>query len=318
VSAAVSGRLDVGEGHQLPWRLDGAPDGRPAAALHGGPGSGCSPAQLDLFDLGRWRLLRYDQRGCGEASPHAADDPSVLQTIDLRRQIDDLETMRRHLGVERWTVMGGSWGTCLAVAYALAHRERVEALVLAGVAMCRPVELDFLYWTSGLLLPEAHAAFRAAAPEAADGAAIAAAYLPLLVDPDPKTHQPAADAWCAWEAAVVGAPPGVLPSGRWADPRFRLGFARQCAHAFSRGAWLGDRDLAAEARAFGDLPGRLIHARFDLSAPLDTAWRMAQAWPGARLSVLDSGVHAATAPGMREAVRAETDALWQTLREHRP
>ncbi|MEM1314987.1 MAG: alpha/beta fold hydrolase [Pseudomonadota bacterium] len=305
----AQGRLPVGEGHVLFWERCGSPEGRPAVVLHGGPGSGCTPEHRALFDPSLWCVTLFDQRGCGRSTPHAADEPGALDAIDLARHLADIEALRRHLGVERWAVLGGSWGTCLGLAYALAHPERVTALILSGVATCRAAELDFLYVHSGLLLPGAHAPFRERAPDARTGQGVAAAYRPLVLDPDPSVHQPAADAWCAWEAAVVGADPEAPAPGRWADPRFRLGFARQVTHAFAAGAWLEGRELEREAAALGDLPGRLIHSRLDLSAPLSTAWDMARAWPGARLEVLLGGVHSATGPGMAEAVRAATDEL---------
>ncbi|MEO0682776.1 MAG: alpha/beta fold hydrolase, partial [Pseudomonadota bacterium] len=225
----AEGRLPVGEGHALSWELRGAADGLPAVVLHGGPGSGRSAGHRALFDPARWRAALFDQRGCGDSSPHAAEAPETLRTIDLARHIADIEALRRHLEVERWTVLGGSWGTCLAVAYALAHPERVAALVLSGVAMCRPAELDFLYLHAGRLLPEAHARFLARAPGARTGREAAAAYLPALLNADPDVHQPAADAWCAWEAAVVEAEPRGAPAGRGREPRVRRGVARQGA-----------------------------------------------------------------------------------------
>lgn len=295
----ATGHLPEAEGHRVYWEVCGNPLGRPALVLHGGPGSGCTPAHRALFDPGVWRVALMDQRGCGRSVPRACDALDALVANTTAHLIGDIERLRAHLGVTRWLVLGGSWGCTLALAYAAAHPDRVEALVLAGVTTTRASELDWLYGHVGALLPEAFAAFRAGAPGADTAPARIAAYGDRLQGPN---AQAAADAWCAWEEAVIVADPRATPSVRWRDPAFRLTFARLVTHYFRHGAWDAAEAIRAGFDRIAPLPGTMIHSRLDLCAPLETAWLLKRAWPGAGLRILDGGVHGATDGGMGAAV----------------
>ena len=281
--------LPEDRGHRIAYWDYGNPDAPPLLLLHGGPGGGCSPSLRKLFDPQDWRIVAMDQRGAGKSEPHAGRDLSALvanQTTDL---IGDMDRLREALQIESWVLYGGSWGVTLAQAYAHQHTRRVLGMVLVGITQTRAVEIDWLYGHLGLLLPEPFAAFQALAPDAQPGRALVAAYRDLLSGPN---AQDAADAWCAWEAAAIASDPDHKPGDRWADPEFRLGFARVVTHYFAELGWI-DPGLDRLAAGLGDLPGELVHARFDLSAPLATAYGLAKAWPGARLTILDSGLHSA-------------------------
>jgi len=299
----ASGMLAVGDGHRLCWQTHGAPDGLPAVVLHGGPGAGASPRSLRAFDLAAWRVTLVDQRGCGASTPHAGDSLDGLQANTTAHLLADIEELRGHLGAPAWFVLGGSWGSTLALAYAISAPTRVTGLALAGVTMTRPGEIDWLYGHVGALLPEAFAAFRAGAPEGAPGRGLVAAYARRLADPDPARIARAAADWCAWEAAVVGDDPAAAGS-RWTDPRWRLAFARIVTHYFENAGWLDDGALRRGAPALAAIPGAIIHSRLDLAAPRTTAWELARAWPGVETSVVDDAAHSATSPALIEATGA--------------
>lgn len=281
--------LPEDRGHRVAYWDYGTRDARPLLLLHGGPGGGCSPGLRGLFDPAAWRIVAMDQRGAGMSQPHAGRSLAGLEanrTVDL---VADIERLRRTLDIPAWAVFGGSWGVTLAQVYALAHPNQVLGMVLNGITQTRAVETAWLYGHLGMLLPDAFAAFQAGAPGAAPGQALVEAYRELLQGPD---AQQAADAWCAWEAAAIATDAAHKPGDRWSDPVFRLGFARVVTHYFAELAWI-DPPLDTRAALLADLPGELVHSALDLSAPLATARGLSQAWPGARLTVLDSGLHSA-------------------------
>ena len=210
------------------------PDGRAAVALHGGPGSGCAPWWRELFDPAAYRIVLFDQRGAGGSVPDAADPATDLSVNTTHHLIADLERLRAHLGIERWLVLGGSWGSTLALAYAQRHPERVTELVLFSVATTTRREVAWLTRGVGSRFPRAWARFAAGVPDEPD---LATAYARALADPE-RREQAARD-WCAWEDAHVGGP----HDPRYDDPRFRLRFARLVTHYWSHAAWLGETEL---------------------------------------------------------------------------
>ncbi|MGI8683690.1 MAG: prolyl aminopeptidase [Acidimicrobiales bacterium] len=301
-----SGMLEVGDGNLVYWEACGNPAGKAAVVLHGGPGAGCTTRHRRLFDPERYRIVLLDQRGCGRSLPHAADIATDLATNTTPHLVADLEALRSHLGVDRWLVHGASWGSTLALAYAQAHPACVTEIVLAAVTMTRPGEIAWLYHGAGRFFPEAWERFRAGAGDLAGDGDLVTAYHRLLADPDPTVRVAAAEDWCAWEDAVLGEPAPARPHPPWDDPRFRMAFARLVTHYFHHRAWLDDGQLLRHAGRLSAIPGRLVHGRLDISAPLVTAWELARAWPGCELTVLDAG-HALTGPGMSETVVAATD-----------
>ncbi len=284
-----SGMLDVGDGQQLYWEACGNPAGKPALVLHGGPGSGCRPYHRRYFNPDAYRIVLFDQRGAGRSTPRvdATTDLSANTTYDL---VADIERLREHLGIARWLVWGVSWGVTLGLAYAERHPMRVSEMVLASVTMTRPADIHWLYHETGRFFPEEWERFRAGVPQAERGGDLVAAYYRLLNEqPDIAVRAKAAQDWCDWEDAVQSLEEGWVPNPRYADPAFRMTFARIVTHYFHHRAWLADGQLLREAQRLAGIPGVLIHGRLDLGGPPDTAWQLAHAWPGAELHLVRTG-----------------------------
>jgi proline iminopeptidase len=301
------GLLDVGDGQRVYWEVCGNPEGRPAVVLHGGPGSGCSTGVRRCFDPEAYRIVLFDQRGCGRSTPHASDPRADLSANTTGHLLADLERLRRHLGIERWLLFGGSWGSTLALAYAERHPERVTEIVLVGVTTTRRSEIDWLYRGVAPLFPAQWARFRAGAEAAGRDGDLVAAYHRLLQDPDPAIRTKAARDWCEWEAAIASVDPEAQPEPRRLQPDFQMAFARIVTHYFAHGAWLEEGILLRDAGSLANIPGVLIQGRLDLGSPLVTAWELSRAWPGSELVIVNGAGHSATDPGMGEATLAATD-----------
>jgi proline iminopeptidase len=286
-----SGMLDVGDGHRIHWEAWGNPMGKPAVVLHGGPGSGSDPARTRCFDLDRYRVIQFDQRGCGRSKPHAAEDVAALEANTTQHLVADIERLRARLGFDRWLVYGISWGSTLALAYTEAHPGAVTELVLASVVTTTRREVEWVTRDSGRFFPEEWQRFRAGVTESDRGGSLAAAYYKLLLDPDPAVHTRAALDWCAWEDRHVRTKPDDWRDSRYDDPAFRLCFARLVTHYWSHAAWLEEDTLIRDAARLDGIPGVLIHGRLDLSAPLDIPWRLNQAWRSSELVILDDEGH---------------------------
>ncbi|GGP09290.1 proline iminopeptidase [Nonomuraea glycinis] len=270
----------------------GNPDGKPAVVVHGGPGSGCSVGQRRTFDPEHYRIILFDQRNCGRSLPHASDPATDLSANTTQHLIADMELLREHLGVERWLLYGGSWGSTLTLAYAEAYPERVSEVVIVAVTMTRRSEIDWLYRGVGRFFPEQWQRFREGVPEAERDGDLLAAYSRLMSDPDPAVRTKAAHDWVTWEDTVISLEVNGKPNA-YSDrpPAALLAFTRICAHYFSNAAWLEEGVLLREAHKLAGIPGVLIHGRFDLGGPLETAWQLAQAWPDARLVVVEDSGH---------------------------
>ncbi len=283
------GLLDVGDGNHVYWEVCGNPEGTAALAVHGGPGSGCSPGMRQQFDPDRYRVVLFDQRGCGRSTPHASDPDTDMSANTTAHLIRDMEQLREHLGIEKWLLFGGSWGSTLILAYAEIYPERVSAAVIQAVTTTRRYEIEWLYHGVSRFFPEQWHRFRALVPAEED---LLAGYARLLGDPNPAVRERAAVEWCAWEDAVISMEPNGQPGAYSARPgRDLLAFTRICAHYFSQGAWLEEGQLLRDAGRLAGIPAVLIHGRLDLGSPLDTAWELAQAWPDARLVVVDDSGH---------------------------
>jgi proline iminopeptidase len=283
--------LDVSDGHRLYWECCGNPDGKPALYLHGGPGSGCTPGQRRFFDPHAYRVVLFDQRGAGRSRPLASEPDADLRASTTPHLIADIEALRRLHKVERWTVLGLSWGTTLGLAYAQAHPQRVEALVLALVTTTSRREVEWLTRDVGRIFPQEWERFAAAVPETLRHLPLVDAYATLLFDADPAVREHAAREWCAWEDAHVSLTPGHRPNPRYDDPEFRLRFARLVTHYWRHAAFLEEDQLLREAPRLNGIPGVLIHGRYDVSGPLETAWRLSQRWTTSRLQVLGDAGH---------------------------
>jgi proline iminopeptidase len=286
------GMLDVGDGNFVYWETRGNPNGKPAAIVHGGPGSGLEGSKGRSFDPERYRIVIFDQRGCGRSTPHASEPATDMRMNTTEHLLADMERLREHLGVERWLLFGGSWGSTLILAYAERHPERVSEIVIPSVTTTRRSEIDWLYRGVGRFFPEEWERFRAGVPEADRDGDLLAAYVRLVDDPDPDVRAKATADWLAWEDAVISQEPQGKPNA-YSDrpPAAQLAFVRICAHYFSQGAWLEEGVLLREAHRLAGIPGVLIHGRLDMGSPLVTAWQLARAWPDAELRVIDDSGH---------------------------
>jgi proline iminopeptidase len=285
------GMLDVGDGNRVYWETCGNPDGKPALMVHGGPGQGCSPRMRRGFDPDRYRVVLFDQRGCGRSTPHASDPATDMSYNTTEHLLRDMERLREYFGIDRWLLCGGSWGATLVLAYAERHPHRVSEIVLTAVTSGRRSESDWLYRGAARFFPEEWERFRAGVPAADRDGDLVTAYARLMEDPDPLVRAQAASAWCAWEDAVISLEPNAKPN-LFSDrsPPDMLALVRICTHYVAHGAWLEEGVLLREAGRLAGIPGVLIHGRLDLSCPLDTAWELAHAWPGAELAApRDSG-----------------------------
>jgi len=303
------GMLDVGDGNLVYWEMCGNPRGRAALVLHGGPGSGCGRGLRRYFDPHAYRIVLFDQRGCGRSTPHASATTTDLSVNTTGHLLGDIELLRGHLGIERWLVLGNSWGSTLGLAYAERYPAHVDALVLVAVTTTRPSEIEWLYHDVGPLLPGEWERFLggiAGAPWRC-GHDVIEAYHRLLLDPDPTVHQQAAREFSAWEWAVSSIPPTPEPPPGWLVPDFQLARARIVTHFFKHDAWLEDGTLLRNAGALTGIPGVMVHGRLDLGSPLVTAWELARAWPEGELVVVPGAGHATTDVAMSDAVVSATD-----------
>jgi proline iminopeptidase len=287
--------LEVGDGHRLYWEMSGNPAGRPVVVLHGGPGSGSRPGWRQWFDPEVFRIVQLDQRNSGRSVPHASEPAVDLSTNTTAHLIADLEQLREHVGIDRWLVLGLSWGTTLGLAYAEQHPGRVTGMVLVSVTTTTHAEVDWLTRAMGRVFPEAWERFRDGVPEGERDGNLAAAYSRLLHDADPEVRDRAARAWCDWEDTHVATHPGHRPHRRFQDPTFRIGFARVVTHYFSHAAFLEDGALLRDAGRLAGIPGVLVTGRLDISGPADTAWHLHRAWPGSELWIVEGSGHGATA-----------------------
>lgn len=299
------GMLAVGDGQHLYWETCGNPAGKPAVVLHGGPGSGCTPGWRRYFDPAAYRIVLFDQRGCGRSTPHASAAEVDLTTNTTHHLLTDIEQLRRHLEIERWLIFGASWGSTLGLAYAEKFPERVSEIVLFSVVTTTHREVSWITREIGRLFPAEWARFRDGVPAADRDGDLSAAYSRLLEDPDPTVREQAALDWCAWEDVHVSLQPGHQPSPRYRDPIFRMAFARLVTHYFQHAAWLDDGILLRQAGRLAGIPGVLVQGKFDVSGPPDIAWNLAQVWPDTEFILVEEAGHGAS-PDMTEVLIAAT------------
>ncbi len=307
------GMLDVGDGDLVYWETCGNPDGKPAVILHGGPGSGCSPWWRTLFDPNAYRIVLFDQRNSGRSTPHASEPDIDLTSNNTAKLITDIEQLREHLDIDRWLVLGASWGSTLALAYAETHPDRVTEMVLFGVTTGRHSEMDWLFRGGiAVLFPEQWDRLLASLPDDERDGDVVAAYSRLLHDADPAVRLKATEDWCLWESATPAWPPTTGLIGRFTDPVYALAFARIVTHYIRHNCWLEDGSLLRNAELLADIPGVLVNGRFDFQAPLANAWELKRAWPRAELVVVDEAGHSGSPELFGEVIRA-TDRFAQAI-----
>lgn len=298
-----TGTLQVSERHCLRYEQCGNPDGKPVVILHGGPGGGCSPKMRRFHDPARYRIVLFDQRGSGRSTPHA--DLVDNTTWDL---VADIERLREHLGITRWQVFGGSWGSTLALAYAQTHPEAATELVLRGIFMLRRWELEWFYQQgASRLFPDAWEEYLKPIPlvERAD---MMSAYYRRLTSDDERVRVEAARAWSVWEAATsfLRQDPGFIDAHK-ADA-FALAFARIECHYFVNGGFFEVEDqLLRDAHRLHGIPGAIVHGRYDVVCPVQNAWELSRAWPQADLTICPASGHSAFEPEITDALVRATD-----------
>lgn len=302
-----AGMLDVGDGQHIYWEVSGNRDGKPVVFLHGGPGGGTNPAQRRLFDPELYRIVLFDQRGCGLSIPHASEPDADLSNNTTWHLIADMERLRAHLSIERWQVFGGSWGSALALAYAQTHPERVTEMVLRGIFTLRRQEVDWFYeGGASAILPDAWEGFLE--PIAiADRARLVDAYGRLLDDPNPDVHVPAAIAWARWEASAITLYPQPALVSRFVEPEYAVAFARIENHYFRNAGFWAEGQLIRDATRLADIPAVIVQGRYDICTPMMTAWDLHRAWPEADIRIIDDAGHAFDEPGILSALIEATD-----------
>lgn len=298
-----SGRLQVSALHELYWEESGNPDGKPVVFIHGGPGGGSDPRQRRFFDPSAYRIILFDQRGCGRSTPHAELRDNT--TWDL---VEDLERLRAFLEVDRWQVFGGSWGSTLALAYATTHPERVTELVLRGIFLLRQKEIRWFYQEgASVIFPDAWEDYLAPIPEA-ERDDLLQAYHRRLTSDDERVRTEAARAWSTWEARTSMLLPSEALVARSAEDRFALAFARiECHYFVNRGFFERDGWLLEHAHRIRHLPMVIVQGRYDVVCPADSAWALHRALPESTLVIVDDAGHAAAEPGITHALVTATD-----------
>ena len=296
-----SGELALDSRHTMAWEQVGNSAGIPVVFLHGGPGSGSSPVHRRFFDPTHYRVVVYDQRGAGRSTPlgELADNTTA-------HLIADLERLRAHLGIARWMVFGGSWGSTLALAYAQSHPAAVSALVLRGIFLCRPSEIEWFLKGMRVFFPEIWERFSGHLPEAERGDLLGA-YYRRLCDPDPAVHMPAAKAWSTYEGACSTLRPSPETVAAFGDDTMALGLARIEAHYFTNRIFLPDNALLEGIERIRQIPAIIVQGRYDTVCPIVTADELHRAWPEADYQVVPDAGHSAMEPGIRRALVAATE-----------
>jgi proline iminopeptidase len=298
--------LETAGVHRIYWETSGNPDGIPVLFVHGGPGSGTSPNQRRFFDPARYRIILFDQRGCGHSTPHGELTDNTTPHL-----IADMEALRRELGVESWLVFGGSWGSTLALAYAEAHPDRCRGLVLRGIFLCRKSEIDWFLYGIRAFFPEAQRQLETFIPED-ERHDLLTAYHRRLIDPDPAAHQPAAWQWATFEASCSTLLPSPELVSAFGSEKTALSLARIEAHYFVNDIFLPDNSLLANVGRLRAIPAVIVQGRYDAVCPIVSADELARAWPEARYVIVADAGHAAFEPGIARELVAACDRFAQS------
>lgn len=303
IEAYSVGWLPTGGPHELYYEECGNPKGKAAIVLHGGPGGAINPTMRRFFDPAKWRVALFDQRGCGKSRPNASLEDNTTWSL-----IEDIERLRKHLGVEKWTVFGGSWGSTLALAYAVTYPDRVEGLILRGVFLLTQRELKWFYQDgASFLFPDAWERFVGPIPKGERHDMIAA-YHKRLVHSDRKVQAEAAAAWSQWEGDTISIRGPEARPPKFNEVDFAIAFARIECHFFAnRGFFPEDGWLLKQVEKIRKIPGWIVQGRFDVVTPLESAWALHKAWPESRFNIIWDAGHASTEPGVIDALIRATD-----------
>ena len=301
-----TGALDVGDGHVIYYERVGTPGAKPAVFLHGGPGGGISPDHRRLFDPTLYDVMLFDQRGCGQSTPHAG-----LEANTTWRLVEDIERLRELVGADKWLVLGGSWGSTLALAYAEKHPDRVSELILRGVYTLTKAELQWYYqFGVSQIFPDKWESFQAPIPPAERGDMIAA-YRKRLTSNDWAIQIEAAKAWTLWEGETITLLPSPDLTTSFGDAHFALAFARLENHYFTHNCWMEDGQLLRDAHRLRGIPGVIVHGRYDMPCPAAYAYALHKAWPDADFHLIEGAGHAWTEPGILDQLLRATDRFAQ-------
>ena len=302
-----SGLLKVTDVHQLYYEQCGNPMGKPVVFLHGGPGAGLIPDYRRFFDPEAYRVVLFEQRGAGRSTPHASLDDNTTWHL-----VQDVETIREHFGIDQWLVFGGSWGSTLALAYAESHPERVRGLVLRGIFLCRPKEISWFYEDSqgaSAIFPDNWEQYLRPIPEAERDDMIRA-YYRRLTSPDQSVRLEAAKAWSIWEASALKLLPDQSMIDDFSAPDMAIALARIECHYFVNNCFFEtDNYLIENVDRIRHIPGWIVHGRYDVICPVMNAWDLHRAWPEATLRIIPDAGHAATEPGIVDALITATDSF---------
>jgi proline iminopeptidase len=299
-----TGMLDVGDGHRLSWELSGNPGGRPVVFLHGGPGGGSSPEHRRQFNPKEYKVLVFDQRGCGRSTPYASLENNT--TWDL---VEDIEKLRTEVAnVDKWQVFGGSWGSTLALAYAEKYPERASELVLRGIFLFDQYEIDWMYKEGGAsqVYPDKFEEFLALVPEG-ERNDLVEAYRRRLTSDDKEEQLRAAKAWSKWEGDIVTLLPSPETIEHFTSPEVAVAVARIENHYMANHGWLEEGQLLEGARKLKGIPGVIVQGRHDTCTPPVAAWRLKEAWPEVELNIIPDGGHLFSEPGNLDALVRATD-----------
>jgi proline iminopeptidase len=297
-----TGHLDVGDGHSIYWERIGTPGAKPAVFLHGGPGGGINPGQRRLFNPDLYDVILFDQRGCGRSTPHAN-----LEANTTWHLVADIERLREMVGVDKWQVFGGSWGSTLALAYAETHPQRVTELLVRGIYTLTRAELDW-YYQFGVseMFPDKWEAFLAPIPEA-ERHEMMHAYHRRLTGADKVEQLAAAKAWSIWEASTITLLPDPGMQQDFAQDQYAIAFARIENHFFVNAGWLDEGQLLRDAVKLKGIPGVIVHGRYDMPCPLKYAWQLSKVWTDADFHIIEGSGHAVSEPGITDQLIRATD-----------
>jgi proline iminopeptidase len=303
----ASGWMPTGGPHEIFYEECGRRDGKPCVILHGGPGGAINPTMRRFFDPAKWRMVLFDQRGCGRSRPNASLEDNTTWTL-----IEDIERLRERLGIEKWCVFGGSWGSTLALAYAITHPERVESLVLRGVFLLTERELRWFYQEgASMLFPDAWERFCAPVPTHERGDMISA-YHKRLTHADRRVQAEAAAAWSQWEGDTMSIRGPEARPAKFNEIDFAIAFARIECHFFANHGFFPEEGwILKSAAALQNIPGWIVQGRFDVVTPMDAAWRLKNAWPRARFEIVWDAGHASTEPGVVDALVRATEQAYR-------
>lgn len=300
--------LKVSEGHELYIEECGNPEGVPVVFLHGGPGASCEPVHRRYFDPEHYRIILFDQRGCGKSRPHASLQDNTTQLL-----IEDLEKIRLHLKIDKWVVFGGSWGSTLALAYAETHVDKVLGLILRGIFLCRKQDIAWFYQDgASRLFPDAWEDFIHPIPVAERGDMISAYYKRLTSDNEIE-RMAAAKAWSIWEGSTATLRPSHTVLDYFADPHIALSIARIECHYFTHNSFIEENQLLDNIDRIKHIPGFIVHGRYDVICPIDQAFELNRRWPESQLKIIPDAGHAVSEVGITQALIESTNAMLQIV-----